>query len=525
MPSNNNLQSILSYLKTEEIEIDFDEFQFQVESHPEYPSLLAFSDALFFFNVNNVATKIPFQQIDTLPDNYVAVLEDNLAFIQSTPKGFVKDEKPISKEELEKQWKEIILLVEGTENIEKNVNKKTGFLNYSLLGITLFLTIALLVSTNTSWLTYWLICFSAIGLWLAIETIKQSLGIKSALSLRFCGGLPNSNCDSVINSSKWNLFKIVSLSDISIIFFAAEILSLFVMPLLHANDFLLVLMKYGLWFTFPISFLSIYYQWKVEKKWCPLCLSIIAILYVQLASTNFFYHYNSFPIVLSSVLSLGIILFSTTSVWVFLKPGFLKIKELKESELKNNRFKRNYNLFRLALKSQRQLVDFENRDAIILGNPEASLKFYVVTSPFCGYCKEAHEVFHNILAKYSDQLCVCLRFNNNPSYSAEETDIVYRNLVRIYQEEGQQGFLKAMYDWFYYKDKDRDIWKKRYANKVDIIKIDKILQAQWDWVLKNDLNFTPCIIIGKYQYPIIYERKELEFFIIDLLEDNLNEEA
>ena len=54
---------------------------------------------------------------------------------------------------------------------------------------------------------------------IAIETFKQVLGVKSLISEKLCNAIQNSNCDSVINSSKWEFFKKTSFSDISIVFF------------------------------------------------------------------------------------------------------------------------------------------------------------------------------------------------------------------------------------------------------------------------------------------------------------------
>lgn len=37
--------------------------------------------------------------------------------------------------------------------------------------------------------------------------------------------------------------------------------------------------------------------------------------------------------------------------------------------------------------------------------------------------------------------------------------------------------------------------------------------------LENDIQFTPTILINNLQYPRMYDRKELIYFIRDLLED------
>lgn len=59
-----NFAFLFQYLKKENITIDQDEFIFQLNSHPETPSLLALSDTLSFFNIDNLATKINFENFE-----------------------------------------------------------------------------------------------------------------------------------------------------------------------------------------------------------------------------------------------------------------------------------------------------------------------------------------------------------------------------------------------------------------------------------------------------------------------------
>jgi hypothetical protein len=49
-----NFLFLFHYLKKENIAVDQNEFVFQVQSHSDYPSLLAISDTLSFFNTNYV---------------------------------------------------------------------------------------------------------------------------------------------------------------------------------------------------------------------------------------------------------------------------------------------------------------------------------------------------------------------------------------------------------------------------------------------------------------------------------------
>ena len=63
---------LFQYLKKENIAIDSNEFLLQVESHADYPSLLAISDTLHFLNIENLATQLDFEHINHLPQNFIA---------------------------------------------------------------------------------------------------------------------------------------------------------------------------------------------------------------------------------------------------------------------------------------------------------------------------------------------------------------------------------------------------------------------------------------------------------------------
>jgi protein-disulfide isomerase len=78
-------------------------------------------------------------------------------------------------------------------------------------------------------------------------------------------------------------------------------------------------------------------------------------------------------------------------------------------------------------------------------------------------------------------------------------------------------FLTALHDWFENKDESQLIVSEK--STITDLKINEILQEQYLMNQANEISFTPAIIINQYQYPKMYERKELVHFINDLLED------
>lgn len=66
---------LFQYLEAEGIVLDKNEFLYQMQSHPNYPSTLSVADTLTFFNVANGLLPIGFEQLGQLPNHFVALLE------------------------------------------------------------------------------------------------------------------------------------------------------------------------------------------------------------------------------------------------------------------------------------------------------------------------------------------------------------------------------------------------------------------------------------------------------------------
>ncbi len=108
-----NLTYLFQYLDSEQITIDKSEFEFQVQSHSDYPNILALSDTLSFFNIKNGAIKVAIDDLELLPNHFIAVLSDEtgakkLNFVSKNDNDyFVTKDKNASKiklSELEKIW-------------------------------------------------------------------------------------------------------------------------------------------------------------------------------------------------------------------------------------------------------------------------------------------------------------------------------------------------------------------------------------------------------------------------------------
>lgn len=516
-----NLNHLFNYLNAEQIHLDKEEFEFQFNSHPDYPSLLALSDTLSFFNVNNAAFKIDSTEIDLLPNNFLANLKkDNVNFLSFVQKKDTEisytngSEKKYSlpKDQFVELWDDVILLAEKDTEIVRPKPKNWISLSLRVLTLVLFVTV-LVIGQPNKWFGLFYV-FPIIGLFLSISVLKDLIGTKSTLMDKFCNVTAATSCQTVVNSNKWKVFKIISFSDLSIVFFATQLLALFLMGISNNYESYFYLQVILLLISVPIIAISIYYQKAIEKKWCPICLTISALLIAELGYVLYLNAIFSFNITWSG---LFIFLFVTSTgavLWFSLKETLTKMKQLKEEELKANRFKRNYKLFKnMLLASKRYDLP---KSLFVFGNLDSKLNISIVTSPFCGHCTEPHYMLKSLLDKKQEHLNISILYNVRPKN--EQLLNFVSSLTNVKSTEGQSGYYKAMDDW--YQNKDEQKWlSKHKTNGINKETNDLLIESN-NWFMAQEINFTPCLFINGYRFPNEYELSDLPFFIDELIEDH-----
>ncbi|SDE90804.1 vitamin K epoxide reductase family protein [Epilithonimonas hungarica] len=524
MTTNQDLEAIFSYARSQNIILDKAEFQFQVETHPDYPSLLAFTDAFSFFKIPNIATKIYADQIENLPNSFVALLgdigdnrkEDYLSHITEKNGKYhfthEKQTKKLNIAELKQYWKDIVFLAEKSENFADTKPKSTSVTNMMVcIFALLVLGIVYLFSASIFAVLFGTIYMA--GIFLSIEALKSELGIESTVSKNMCNIVANADCAQVINSDKNTWLKSFKISDVSIWFFSSELLSLLLFSVYGVTENYFALLIFSLVLAIPMTLYSIYFQYKVEKKWCPICLSIIALIYVQLLllviNHPAYWSFNLKNVTLF-VFGFAVVAFSIYMI----KPFLLNIKNLKENNIKNLRFKRNYTIFKNNLEKEEQ--QFFISENLVLGNLNSKLKISIITSPLCGYCKKAHEILHEILKNNYENLCISIRFNYREFFDNNTQDLFCR-LLEIHKEKGDFAFCDALQNWF--ETKNLKEWLLKFGEPVNSEQSKNGLLLIAAENESKNLNFTPNIFINQYKFPDLYDNQDLEYFITDLIED------
>lgn len=496
-----NFDKLIDHFK-----LDKQEFYFQFNSHPNYPSALAFSDTLNFLGLKNDAYELDKEYWGELPEEYMALVDNSFSLVKKKGNDFTiySDKvKTLNKEELYKNSGDFVLLFEKTENV-----KTKSFFNFKPIIYLVFGIIILYSLLQFAWYESVFNILSLIGVYISLELFNQKFGQESAVVSNICGGAANSStqssCSKIFSSDKTDILGL-KLSDFSLIYFLGITFVGLLFPqsqgILRITSMISIL----------VILYSFYVQAFVEKSLCRVCLVIIFVLLAQIAVSSFYFSWGlNLAVIFTSVI-LFISLFFTVA---FLNNLMNQKEELKKSNAKNLRFKRNYDLFKREL-TDKEKIEFTDQHTFFLGNRDAKLHISVVSNPYCGFCKDAHKIVEDLLLQYPDEISAQMRFN----YSNERADEKYTQLMsdflNIYKNKSQKEFLKTVDIWFKNKDEGEIRRKSGTENPEDLTEIIQMTKEN----SSAGIPFTPVFIINGYQFPDKYDREDIHYFISELIED------
>ncbi|KFE97277.1 vitamin K epoxide reductase family protein [Chryseobacterium luteum] len=493
---------LINYLK-----LDKQEFSFQFNSHPNYPSALAFSDTLNFMGVKNDAYELDKEYWDELPEEFIAIVDNSFALVKKSGASYSvysEKAKTLNKEELHKKSTDFVLLFEKTENAESKAVFNFKPLLYAVFAIILgysFFTQTLFEALFN--------VLSLAGVYISLEIFNQKFGNTSTVIGSICGDASASqatnSCDKIIKQDKTSILGL-KFSDFSLIYFTGLIvLGLF----LPATSYIVK----GFTFVSVLAIAySLYIQAFVEKAFCRVCLLIISILAVQLVLGIVFF--QNMPFTVGTLLLTAILWILVFSAVLYFSNILSQKESLQKSNAKNLRFKRNYELFKSQL-LENEKIEFQDSETFALGNENAKLRLSIVSNPYCGYCKDGHKIMEGLLEKYPDDISVQIRFNYSPERADEKYTQLLSAFKHIYHNKPQKEFLKSIEEWFEIKDENKIVSLAGSSAPEDLAAFIEMTKDN----TSNGLNFTPIFILNGYQFPDKYDREDIWFFVDELMED------
>jgi protein-disulfide isomerase/uncharacterized membrane protein len=507
--------TVYNWLKEMKIPVSKTYIKQQLLSHPDYPSLLSITDTLTELRIENTAVQIQKDQLHNVDTPFLAHLNGNggefvgIRNVDNIEKQFpgfydrwggiiIAAEKPL-------HW----IHKESRDWLNKDSKTNTRSL-FTLFVIAFFVSLSVVISFD--WVKTSLQLIAAAGIFVSWMIVSKDLGIENKIADQVCG--KEADCDAVIQSSVAKLPFNIGWSDAGMIYFPFLLLTLLVASFTNMPTSIYPLLAVLSVIAIPISIVSIYYQWKVIKKWCRLCLGTVALLWLQfgilMPQTIKLLKYGIDKTTVIEVVQISFILFLATAAWLWLKPVIKANKKLESENFTAKRFKANPDIFNALLEKQRKLNISTEGLGITIGNLAASNTIIKVCNPYCGPCAEAHAVIDKLL-EGNDNLKVNILFTAIDDEKDSKAKPV-KHMLALYEKNDAQLMQKALDDWYLADKKDYDAFAGKYVLNGEIEKQGEKLKAMKQWCEEAKIEYTPTFFINGYQLPRQYAIEELKYF-------------
>lgn len=531
---DNASNATVNYAKILKIPISDRSLVETLQGHPDYPSMLAIYDTFDGLGAEVVAAKIEKQQLPQIVGPFIAQIQPVLGaqalftvVKQVSPNSviYLHPERgkwiTESDESFHAKFTGVILIADASSvRPEKDYNRHVqttqrgkiiasiAALLLPLFAIMKIATYAIHLGAHALWPSVYLV-LSLFGTFVCSLLLWHEVDRHNPLLKQVCSGGKKVNCDAILQSKASSLFG-VSWSIIGFTYFGGQLLTLLIsdIPNRGVNSTL----GYLTLLAAPYVFFSVYYQWRVAKQWCVLCLAVQAVLLAQAVAFFVGSHPLSPLLVdLEEVIRLALafaISFAISS------GGISLFRQAKEGRMHRNelaRFKRNPALFNALLAKQKFVTEPTAGLGITLGNPNAAHKIIKVCNPYCGPCAKAHPILEEIL-KTNPDVQVQIIFTADDSDNDRKAPPV-KHLMAIAEKGDAEMTKQALDDWYSAAKKDYAVFAAKYPMNGASKTKGHQLKKMKAWCEKTEISFTPTIFINGYQLPEVFAIADLKYIL------------
>jgi uncharacterized membrane protein len=503
----------------------------ELKNHPTYPSLQALQAVLNEYQVDNLAVQIGIEQISALElpaiahlhtqGGYFVLLQtiDNQAVTYLDP---AKGEVQMSISEFAPQWSGVVLMAvakeqSGEPNYSQNQRLERDKKAYNYLIISNLTILFLLVLTSAAtWQVFGFLLSSCWGLGLSSLLLLSQLGKAPDLVQQVCHLTRRTNCEAVLQSSASKLFSWLSWAEVGFLYFVGVILSIFLANLSTNPSPILSILAILSALVLPYTAFSVYYQALVVRVWCPLCVLVQVVLWLNFGLLFSFLPFNYLHLFdYQSFTILGFSFSLPILGWFGYKPTLAQAQKLPFIEKKLSHFQRNSELFNawLTVSSPLEREFCQLTTDIVLGNTNAPMNILLVSNPLCAPCEVAHQQLIQFQKQYPDELKITVRFLLDSQANTPKNQII-RHFLSL---ANLVDYSEALSDW--YAQRNYTQWAKKYPVN-QFIDYEGLIPVI-DWAKQHNIAATPTIYLAGKELRNPYTVADLKYHLNSLIETNL----
>lgn len=486
----------------------------QMEIHPAVNSLAAFSFILTKVGIENMGANVDF---NTLKDEiqkpalvHLNVQNGAFAVVKKIDSEFVSiatygRDKKISITEFKTLFTGNILIVDNSPG-KLRIERK-DFISWSISKLStmilpiLFIVCLMTKEENATGQIYSLL--HVIGLTLSLLLFARQMGYSNKITDSICsGGSKKANCNSVLNSAGGSLFGIITWSEIGLIYF----FTLLVGKLILGYEDISFILAFIATISLPYVFYSLFYQWRVVKSWCPLCLGVQFVLLAQFVVAIVLWD-GTIDSIVSNILILMLIGLIVTSILFSVKPLLEKSIRFKYTRITLNKLKHSEQVKSAFFETTPMNTDMITKITFF---PEEKNIISFVFSPVCGHCIKKIESLIEIVENY-DEVGIEFIFCNI-DYTTHADANISKYLVEKYIES-PDDFIKSLKEYAKRYPQSRNELENYQSTSSTSAQAEAIINSHNYWCHMNKITGTPAIFLNNRKLSEYYDLDDIIYMI------------
>ena len=488
--------------------------------HPYRDSLFGLSQMLSDYHVQTLALRLEKKasELSELDAPFIAFANNEFVLVHRlSPEQisyYWRDGKSITLDvnTFLGTWSGVVLLAEKTEQSgepDYKKHRKAEWVNRGekiLLGGVCLILLCLLLGRQTQLPTLYLLLstlFNLTGLYVSWLLLLKQIGIQNKVGDKVCSLFnKKSSCNDVLQSPGAKFLGIIGLSEIGVSYFLSSLLLLLTCPecaRYYALTSLLAL---------PFTLWSVYYQWLKVHIWCPLCLIVQGILWIN-ALINCCNGIFPEAVEWNVAVFVGCIyLLPLLIVNLFIRK-YGQQTDGEEIRYQLNRLKANKEVFNALLQKENAYYPTVRAvSSICWGNVKAKHVITVVTNPHCDPCAALHQKLVQFLEKGKDKFCIQYIFT---SFS-KELSISAKFLISVYRKNDEATFLSILDAWYKTGKYHKETFFKQYDFEPTL-QDEEEYARHTKFVMEHQIRSTPTVLFNGYKKPEMYTLEDLLYIV------------
>lgn len=507
-------------------------------THPDYPSLLAVSDVMKDYGVENISIYLKdTKELMKISQPFIAqIVSENksgkiFALVYSVSETKVSWYNPEKHKREEVAFDEFAGRFTGYMQVfqkgevcgenEYEVNRlvekqqciKEYFYIYSIPILAVIISVisiiknGVIISAFPILYTFLVLAGAVVGIMLLMYEVDQY----NPTLRKVCSIGQKTSCSAILNSHGAKIFGI-HWSIIGFSYFMGILLVLLASGIVHSQ-----LLNGAAWLSImalPYIVYSIYYQARVAHQWCPMCLAvqgILLLLFFTSLAGGFLLDFDnlSWNAILPYIIDMLFVFLATS----LLLPAWEKAKVEKQRLVELQRLKHNSSIFEALLSKEKHITEFPEGLGITLGNPNGKLHLIKVCNPYCNPCAKAHPHVDRLIDNNPD-ICLQIIFLSSAGTEDDERLLPIKHLMAIAASGDVAMIRQALDDWYLSKRKDYAEFVLRYPVTQSQLQAQMVsINNMRKWIDKFEIGFTPAFFINGYLLPDLYTVQDLEYFL------------